>query len=213
MTTVIVGAGLAGLTAAHALVRAGRRPIVLEARDRVGGRTFSVTDGFADGQHCDLGAELITADYTALTRLCAELDVALSDPVWIERPDTRPDESPLEGYLAPGRVIVEGRLLVGEQFYAVEREIFAALESTPPTGHETFAQWLRRARLSPLARGAVVAVGRMAVQYDPSQIDTHYLSHAHVGAIRRIIGGSQRLARRWRKVSTSASNRRYASFG
>lgn len=191
--TVIVGAGLAGLTAAHMLADSDREVIVLEARDRVGGRTFSPSDGFEGGQHCDLGGELISTDYTALTRLCGELQVALSDPIWIERPDTAPGETPLEGYLAPGRVIVAGEVLVGERFESVDREIRAALRNTPPTGHETFEQWLRRARLSPLARGAVIAVGRMAVQYDPSQIDTHYLTQAHVGDTRRIVGGSQRL--------------------
>jgi len=39
--TAIVGAGMAGLTAANTLVAAGKRVIVLEARPRVGGRAFT----------------------------------------------------------------------------------------------------------------------------------------------------------------------------
>jgi monoamine oxidase len=194
LTTVIVGAGLAGLTAAHLLTGSARNVTVLEARDRVGGRTFTVSDGFEGDQFCDLGAELITPDYTSLTRLCTKLGLALSDSIWIEREDTASHESPLEGYLSAGRIVIDGELLVGQRFELANREIRAALATHPPTGHETFEQWLRRSRLSPLARGTVVAVGRMPVQYDPSQIDTHYLAHAHIGSIRRIVGGSQRLS-------------------
>ncbi|KAB1658042.1 FAD-dependent oxidoreductase [Pseudoclavibacter chungangensis] len=54
--TIVVGAGVAGLTAARLLHRAGRRVVILEARDRVGGRVW--TDR-SDGHMTDLGASWI----------------------------------------------------------------------------------------------------------------------------------------------------------
>ncbi|MDI9891036.1 flavin monoamine oxidase family protein [Microbacterium sp. IEGM 1404] len=43
--TVVVGAGIAGLSAARLLAREGKRVVVVEARDRVGGRVHSQRDG------------------------------------------------------------------------------------------------------------------------------------------------------------------------
>ncbi len=54
--TIVVGAGVSGLTAARLLVGAGQRVLVLEARDRIGGRTW--TDR-TDGRVTDLGASWI----------------------------------------------------------------------------------------------------------------------------------------------------------
>jgi len=55
--TIVVGAGVSGLTAARLLAAAGRRVVVLEARDRVGGRLRSERDD--DGVVTDRGASWI----------------------------------------------------------------------------------------------------------------------------------------------------------
>ncbi|MGI4855658.1 MAG: flavin monoamine oxidase family protein [Janthinobacterium lividum] len=54
---VVVGAGIAGLAAARRLLQEGRDVLVLEARDRIGGRVW--TDHFACGARVDLGASWI----------------------------------------------------------------------------------------------------------------------------------------------------------
>ena len=55
----IVGAGVAGLTAARALMSAGKSVQVIEARDRIGGRAF--TDSTTFGFPFDHGAQRIEA--------------------------------------------------------------------------------------------------------------------------------------------------------
>jgi monoamine oxidase len=54
---VVVGAGLAGLSAASDLVRAGRSVVVLEARDRVGGRTLNRSVG--GGEVVEVGGQWV----------------------------------------------------------------------------------------------------------------------------------------------------------
>ncbi|MEZ3159894.1 NAD(P)/FAD-dependent oxidoreductase [Microbacterium sp. BWT-B31] len=54
--TIVVGAGVAGLTAARLLSRAGQRVVVLEARERIGGRVWTDRAG---GVATDLGASWI----------------------------------------------------------------------------------------------------------------------------------------------------------
>jgi monoamine oxidase len=71
---IVVGAGMAGLTAAAALQAAGVRVTVLEARDRLGGRTFTEDVG---GATVDLGAQWIEgARGNPVADLCDAHDIA-----------------------------------------------------------------------------------------------------------------------------------------
>src|SRR5688572_1739245 len=69
---VVAGAGLAGLTAARYLERAGAEVTVVEARDRVGGRVHTIR-GFDGGQHAEAGADLIEDEQANLLGLAAEI--------------------------------------------------------------------------------------------------------------------------------------------
>jgi protoporphyrinogen oxidase len=62
---VIVGAGVAGLTAAWRLVTAELRVVVLEARDRVGGRLHTVE---LEGEPFELGGPMDRADAVGRAR-------------------------------------------------------------------------------------------------------------------------------------------------
>ncbi len=78
----VVGAGLAGLTAAYWLSRAGVRVTVFEARDRVGGRCWSARD-FDGGQVAEHGGEFVDTRHVHLSILAQELRLELDD-LWTE---------------------------------------------------------------------------------------------------------------------------------
>lgn len=60
---LVVGGGLAGLTAAYRLKQAGVAVRVLEAQERIGGRMRSLTGHFPEGLVAELGAELIDTSH------------------------------------------------------------------------------------------------------------------------------------------------------
>ncbi|MBV9487610.1 MAG: FAD-dependent oxidoreductase [Frankiaceae bacterium] len=74
---VVVGAGLAGLTAARELQKHGKSVIVLEARDRVGGRTLN--HQLKHGHHGDLGGTWIGPTQTEIAKLAKEMKVHAFD--------------------------------------------------------------------------------------------------------------------------------------
>lgn len=88
---VILGAGIAGMTAAYELGRAGYRCTVLEARDRVGGKNWTIRGGdeirfvdnrvqtcaFDEGQYFNAGPGRIPSHHVALLDYCRRFGVRL----------------------------------------------------------------------------------------------------------------------------------------
>lgn len=155
-SVVIVGAGIAGLTAAYRLKQAGIRARVLEAGSRVGGRMFSLRDHFADGQVAELGGELIDTGHTAIQALASELGIELDD-LATDDPSLARDIWHFGGERRSEREVVEAFRPIAER---IERDLETItgddVTYREPNGAEaldamTLEEWLERAQ----ARGFV----------------------------------------------------------
>lgn len=102
---VVIGAGVAGLRCAHWLRQAGITAQVYEAAGRIGGRTFSVTDFFLDGQVAEHGGEFISTEHNATRNLARNLGLRLE-------------------------VINGGELPGGEEIYHIDGEFYTYAEAS-----------------------------------------------------------------------------------
>ncbi|MBN1207992.1 MAG: FAD-dependent oxidoreductase [Myxococcaceae bacterium] len=75
----IVGGGMAGLHCAYRLNRLGVTARIYEASTRSGGRMFTERRIFPEGQHCELGGELIDTGHLTMHDLAQELEIELLD--------------------------------------------------------------------------------------------------------------------------------------
>ncbi|MGN6791420.1 MAG: flavin monoamine oxidase family protein [Streptosporangiaceae bacterium] len=80
MRVVITGAGFAGLMAADRIARSGHEVVVLEARDRVGGRVWSAELVAGDPRTVvERGAEFVLDGYDVMRMLMSDLGLELAD--------------------------------------------------------------------------------------------------------------------------------------
>jgi monoamine oxidase len=119
---VVMGAGLSGLTAALALRAEGWEVVVLEARNRVGGRVHTLYRPFADGLHVEAGGESIDDNHVQIQALARHYHLALAhrpaDKVTdaavygggrrsVLQAASAADPSALAGYVAFGDALIE----------------------------------------------------------------------------------------------------------
>src|SRR3954453_2948080 len=93
VSVLVAGAGFAGLAAAPDLTARGATVRVVEARDRVGGRVWTIRDGFVDGQHAEAGGDMIDEAQQAIRALADDLGLKivriLTGGFTYARPDRR----------------------------------------------------------------------------------------------------------------------------
>ena len=76
---VVVGAGLAGLSATYRLRQHGINAVLYDAQERLGGRCWSITEFFDNGQTAEHGGQYVDSRHTQLRALAEELGVGLID--------------------------------------------------------------------------------------------------------------------------------------
>ncbi|HEX8131961.1 MAG TPA: NAD(P)/FAD-dependent oxidoreductase [Actinomycetes bacterium] len=198
MRVCVVGAGFAGLAAAAALADGGVEPLVLEARQRVGGRVHSRR--LDNGAVAELGAEFVERDQQAMVEAAGRLGLELvptgmaygdREPrggVGVDRATLHAELARLAGLLAaaPGSAGLAADRSGGEP------------AATAPAG--SVAAVLAGLPLHPGAREAITARLQVSAALPADQLAAAVLDHAgstfSTRESVRVGGGNQRIAER-----------------
>lgn len=197
---VVVGAGFAGLTAARTLTGRGYDVLVLEGRDRVGGRSVSTTIA---GVPVDLGATFVGPTQTEVLKLAAELgcstaptyDVGKNLINWRGRVrsyrSTIPKLSILE-LLDVSRI--------QWRFERLGKQVPLGAPWTAPNAHrlddQTFDGWLRSVHAGKSTRDLMAIMTRVTWGCEPDEVSllhaVHYVKAAGgIGPMLDVKGGAQ----------------------
>ena len=188
---VVIGGGLAGLSCADALAQRGVDVVVLEARERVGGRVFS--HHFADGQTCERGAEFIDSNHTDVLALAERLGLTLTDRI--------SDVDPAAALLDAG-----GRAVPLEMHSSVAPDLerwddaLCAVTDGDESETATLADLMHSLDLSVLSRLAIGRHIRTEFMLPPEEVSQRYaaslarLQRRGRRECHRVVGGNDQLA-------------------
>src|SRR5688500_5628994 len=78
INVIVAGAGLSGLVAARQLASRGALVDVIEARQRPGGRVWTIRGGELGRAHAEAGGEFVDVDHRRIRRLARQIGVRLT---------------------------------------------------------------------------------------------------------------------------------------
>ncbi|MEH2030155.1 MAG: NAD(P)/FAD-dependent oxidoreductase [Nostoc sp.] len=153
---LVVGAGIAGLTAAYRLRKAGVPVDIVEARNRVGGRMRSLANAAGTNVTVELGGEFIDTDHTKLRSLALELGLTIVDilatdqglvpETWYFQGRKIPELEIISYFIPLARKIDEDLVAIGDGdvTYRSYNQAAFALDNT------SIAEYLEQAQINPI---------------------------------------------------------------
>ena len=190
---LVVGAGFAGLAAARALAAGGAEPLVIEARDRVGGRVLDHPIG--DGAVVELGAGFVGPGQDRMLALTEAVGVEIF-PTYTGGKNLLESEGRYMRYsgtiprLRPLALLDAGQAMFRLDRFArrVEREEPWRTDRASESDSETFAAWIERNAYTQQVRRLLAVPCKTLWGAEPEE-----LSLLYTGAYGRAAGGLNRL--------------------
>jgi len=197
---VVIGAGLAGLTAARELTRQGFDAVVLEGRDRVGGRTKPAR---LAGHPVDLGASFVGPTQDAVLKLAADLGCDTT-PTYCEGANLIRWRGTVRRYQGTiPKLGWLGLVDIGRIQWQFERLSAGVNVSEPWTAKNadrldnmSLGSWLRSIKASPTSRDLMAIMAKVTWGADPDEVSMlHAVRYVKTsGGLNRMLdvaGGAQ----------------------